>query len=439
MPDTTASRSGEGDSVIDEENLIDSAAWKISNIIFYYEEDMIEGQEAASASRRHNLVAQWYKWCDLEYPGTGLHDWDNTATAAGEDVDIRLLTRGCPIAGYAILLFHEACYAVDRAFCSTDMEALAKVTAWHMPQEIRACKYLMSQDMILWWTSELADLENEVMDPFSRQVPLSNRIEELQKCLARLEAVMELGEGIGTNIWTTMGEQFSKTPDGLGNAIDDRVERLETSVVKLLQQRKQDDVASKTSLPTNYKLLESNVAVALDVAPSIPVDPPLRLTLPTPGLQHLPILPSLFALAMSHFETSRARCNSWRNGKRHNTLFCGRKCILPGLVGQIRQLAVWKYISIHKLLSILSTYLVAATTIRTGPVGLRYKSWFWLWLSASVLITVLGLSLFTASPLVSTILLWAGAFTQVVVPPLTVTKAGAAETRNTDDVERYGD
>lgn len=49
------------------------------------------------------------------------------ASAAGEDVDMRLLVRRHPHTGHVILLFLEACYAVDKALCGTDMEALAMV------------------------------------------------------------------------------------------------------------------------------------------------------------------------------------------------------------------------------------------------------------------------------------------------------------------------
>jgi hypothetical protein len=257
MPDTTTSRVSEEDSV----RLIGSKADNLDRIRVWYGEDNIEGTEAVNAGRRHDLVAQWYEWCDLEYPGTKPYDWMEIAAAAGEAVDIRLLIRAFEIAGYSILLVLEACYAVDRALCGTDAEALAKVEAWHMPQEMRAYKYLLSRDMILWWTSELTELEKEVRDPFSSQVYLSSRIEELQKCLARLEVIMQLGEGIGVNIWTTMGENFLEPPAGLNDAIDDRVRLLKTSMEilwKALKQSKQENVASNTTLPANHKPSELN-------------------------------------------------------------------------------------------------------------------------------------------------------------------------------------
>lgn len=93
----------------------------------------------------------------------------------------------------------------------------------------------------------------------------------------------------------------------------------------------------------------------------------------------------------------------------------------------------------QSILSILSIYLLIATTIQTQSVCLYYRSWFWLWLCASVLFSVLGLSLYYPIPMASTILLWAAAFAQVVIPLLLVIKTGAVEAKNWDDVERHRD
>jgi hypothetical protein len=101
----------------------------------------------------------------------------------------------------------------------------------------------------------------------------------------------------------------------------------------------------------------------------------------------------------------------------------------PNLIGNISQ----------SILSILSSYLVVATTVHSGSVGLRYKFWFWLWLCASLLFSVLGLSLYTTHPLASAVLLWAAAFAQIVVPLLLVIKSGAIERSKGDDVESHAE
>lgn len=225
---------------------------KLDGIKSWYEELDLDATDGPDAWRRHDLVYEWYEWCDNEYPGTTQsRDWEDIATAAGKDVDIRLLIRGHSIAGYSILLFLEACYAVDKALCGTDIEALAKVKMWHMPQEMRAYSYLLSTEMILWWATELAELENEIKSTFSSRVSVSWRVKDLSRCLAKFDVVMEGRGGIGTNIWTTMEETVTGIgpPVGVDDAIYDRVERLRSSVKilrKILERSEQGDVALNT-------------------------------------------------------------------------------------------------------------------------------------------------------------------------------------------------
>ena len=258
-PNTNTIRSGEKESVPDDDQLIGSKTYSMDGIKFVYGEGMLEGMEAIDAYRRHDLVAQWYEWCDLKYPGTMVLDWPDMASAAGEDVDIRLLIRGYPVAGYAILLFLEACYAVDKALCGTDLEALAEVKVWHMPKEMKAYKYLLSEEMKLWWATELGELENEIKSSFSNRVSLSWRITDLTKCLAKLEDVMECGEGIGTNIWTTMGEENgSGPPAGVDDAIYERVGKLKTSVEILCKalERSEQDLSSAVLPSASHRKVE---------------------------------------------------------------------------------------------------------------------------------------------------------------------------------------
>ena len=250
MPDTNTLRSDEDDSVPDRANSIGSKTSEIYGIEFWYDEDLESIEDVGGAWRRPEVVTQWDEWCDLKYPGTKGFDWENIASAAGEDVDIRLLIKGYPIAGYAIMLFLEACYAVDKALCGTDMEAFAKVKEWHVPQEMKAYKYLLSEEMRQWWAAELGELESEIKSPFSSRVSLSWRIADLSRCVSKLEAVMDCKEGIGTNIWTTMGENNGSAPPvGLHEAIYGRVSNLKTSVEilrKSLERSEQGDSKSDT-------------------------------------------------------------------------------------------------------------------------------------------------------------------------------------------------
>lgn len=261
VPITNTLRPDEEYSVPDGDELIGSKTFELNGISSWYNLGLGGSMEGADDTRRYELVAQWYKWCDHKYPATKLRDWPGIASAAGKDVDIRLLTRGYPIAGFAVLIFLEACYDVDKVLCGTDLEALAHVKVWHMPHEMKAYKYLLSHEMKLWWERELAELENEINSPFPKRVYLSLRIRDLQKCLITLEHVMDCGEGMGTNIWTTMEEEFSDPPAGLSDAIYDRVEILKISIEilrKALERSEQRDVAPDIFPSANHRSVELN-------------------------------------------------------------------------------------------------------------------------------------------------------------------------------------
>ncbi|CZR54705.1 uncharacterized protein PAC_04589 [Phialocephala subalpina] len=482
--------------VSDEEAFVPAVdKWEddIDTIRSYYNEEMLEGMDAADASRRHDLVVQWYEWCDRKYPGTSeLKDWENMASAAGEDIDIRLLMRANPHAGYAIMLFLEACYAVDKALCGTDMEALAMVKMWHMPQEMRAYKYLLSEEMMQWWARELAELENEIKSPVSNRVSLSWRVRDLSRCLARLEAVLDCGEGIGTSIWTTMEEISCRTPPaGLDDGIYNRAEQLIFSVKILSKILERDEgavvseiapLASHSSIDSGgirrripraaspstneHDLLagqtpnvdEENITPASDVASSARVDSLLGATPSTPDLYDVS---SLFWLALKRVETFVIRYKA----KRFLAWFIHKETVFVLFVLSVAMSAYFMAWSAklansqpttpgdhspfadssflgnlsQAILSNLSIYLIIVATAHEKSGGLHYQSWLWLLLALSFISSVLGLSLYSAVPSVSIIFLWIAAFSQVVIPVLLITMAGKSETEKEDDVESHRD
>lgn len=254
MPNTTTISANE------EETCQDHINW-ILNV--YYDEGMPEGLDAGDIYKKHDLVSEWIKWCSRKYPGTSSsQDWADKVLEAGEHVDIRVLIRGQPIAGYAILQFLEVCCAVDKALCGTDAEAFAAVKLWHMPEEMSAYKYLLSSDMRQWWTKELVELNNEIESPSPNLVSLSWKIMDLSRCLARFDVVLDSGgTGIATQIWTTMEEDnMSAPPAGTEEAIFERVQGLRDSLDilrKALKRRKQEDTALDVPPTSGHRYAES--------------------------------------------------------------------------------------------------------------------------------------------------------------------------------------
>ncbi|PMD41736.1 hypothetical protein L207DRAFT_633063 [Hyaloscypha variabilis F] len=492
MLDTNTLCSDKDDSVPDRAN---STASNPSEIQFledyYFDEDLESIEDLGGVWRRHEVVTQWDEWCNLKYPGTKENYWKEIASAAGEDVDIRLLIKGHPVPGYAIMLFLEACYAVDKVLCGMDMEAFAKVKEWHVPQEMKAYKYLLSDEMKKWWAARLAELESEIKSPFSSRVSLSWRIADLSRCVATLEVVMDLKQGIGTNIWTAMGEtNGSIPPGGLHEAIYGRVSNLTTSVEilrKSLERIEQRDSESNPfaghksvelgglrkripraiSPPINEHGIEADQTSTVNEGSATPtsgvtsptrIDSPPGAKLPTTGLYYLQ---SIFRLAMSHFQISMKQYKD--NGllawfvHKETAIFVSISFVImssffmawsfflakqqpktsyeqslisdPIFLGNLSQ----------SILSNLSIYLIIATTIHNPPEGVRYRSWFWVWLFVSSLSSVLGLCLYSSMPLASIVFLWTAAFAQVAIPVLLVLKTGSSEAGSKDDVERYGD
>ncbi|KAL2068515.1 hypothetical protein VTL71DRAFT_14852 [Oculimacula yallundae] len=464
---------------------------EIQSIIRCFEE-MPDGVDDSEATRRHGLVVQWYDWCDLKYPGTvTLQDWEDMAAADGEDVDIRLLIRAHLISGYAILLFLEACYAVDRALCGTDVEAVAMVKMWHMPHDMRAYKYILSEERVQWWVRELAEIENEIKSPKSNRISLFWRVTDLRRCLAKLEAAVHCGDNIKTYIWTWMSQACGRAPpSGLEDGIDIRVEQLFFSVKCLsrtLQQRDQGAFTQQVvpspsqssvesggirqrllraaspstgdhELPAGriFNVDEESIRQPSGVTSSGLVVSPLGATLSTPNPN---TLLSLFKLAKNRVTrfVSKYKTNGlleWFIHKETVLVICILSVAMsayfmawsaklanpqpasPDDHGPFADSSFLGNLS-RAILSNLSIYLITVATAHGKSGCLHYQSWLWVLLALSFVSSILGLSLYSAIPSAVTIFLWVAAFVQVVVILLLMTMAGIPEKEN--DVESHRD
>lgn len=161
-----------------------------------------------------------------------------------------------PIPAYSILLFLEACYEVDKAICGLDTLALASIKQWHLPQEMTAYKYLLSDEMVLWWKSELCELEKEIHFRVSNRVSVSLRVRGITNALAKLDRVMDCGNGpgdtIGTRIWTYSAEQCFELPSGLSVSIFGRKELLEDTVKVLRKALKRSQLREDHAMPVEH-------------------------------------------------------------------------------------------------------------------------------------------------------------------------------------------
>jgi hypothetical protein len=201
-----------------------------------YSEREDNGVKQTSVWERYDQINEWREWYIGKYPYTTP---ESLVEKHGKNVDIRVLFMAYQIPAYSILLFLEACYEVDKAICGLDTIALASIKRWHLPQDMTAYKYLLSDEMVLWWKSELCELNNEIHSRASNRVSVSLRVRGISNALAKLDSVIDGGDGIGntigTRIWTYSGEQDFELPSGLFEGIYGRQELLEDSL-KILRE-----------------------------------------------------------------------------------------------------------------------------------------------------------------------------------------------------------
>jgi hypothetical protein len=87
----------------------------------------------------------WREWYIENYPNT---DPAREVEEDGDDVDLRVMMMAYPTPAYAILCFLESCIEIDKALCGLDTVALATVKQWHPPLEMKAYKYILSDELL---------------------------------------------------------------------------------------------------------------------------------------------------------------------------------------------------------------------------------------------------------------------------------------------------
>jgi hypothetical protein len=225
-PSLAESASGEYDA---ESELNLTEMLRYIGDVYWERED--NDMEQSSVWERYDQINEWREWYIRKYPHTTP---ESLVKEHGKNVDIRVLFMAHQIPAYSILLFLEACYEVDKAICGPDTVALASIKRWHMPQDMTAYQYLLSDEMVLWWKSELCELNNEIYSRVSNQVSVSLRVRGIFNALAKLDRVVDrggdLGGTIGTRIWTHGGEAGVELPSRLAEAIYGRQELLVDSL-----------------------------------------------------------------------------------------------------------------------------------------------------------------------------------------------------------------
>ncbi|KAN0105977.1 hypothetical protein V8E51_008853 [Hyaloscypha variabilis] len=198
----------------------------------YYPERENDDMQQTSVYERYDQFKEWRDWYIEKYPHTPPK---SLVQKDGKDVDIRVLFMAYPTLTYSILLVLEACFEVDKAICGLDTVAFSTVKQWHMPEDMTAYNYLLSDELVLWWKRELCELNNEIDSGTSNGVSVYLRFRGICNAFAKLDHVIDCGRGpgdtIGTRIWTYASESaYDDLPSGLWESIWDRKVLLEDSI-----------------------------------------------------------------------------------------------------------------------------------------------------------------------------------------------------------------
>jgi hypothetical protein len=196
-PDThsradSSSTNYNAESELDLEDMLD---W-IAQVYLEREDD---NMEKTNFYARYNQFKEWRNWYIGKYSHTPP---ESLVRKDGKDVDIRVLFMAYPTLTYSILLCLEACFEMDKAVCGLDTIAFASVKQWHMPEDMTAYNYLLSDELVLWWQRELCELNKEIDSKISNAVSVSLRVRGLRNALAKLARVIDCGEGIDHTIGT---------------------------------------------------------------------------------------------------------------------------------------------------------------------------------------------------------------------------------------------
>jgi hypothetical protein len=197
-----------------------------------YPEREDDDMEETSVYERYDQFKEWRDWYIQKYSHTPP---ESLVQKDGKDVDIRVLFMAYPTLTYSILLVLEACFEVDKAICGLDTVAFSTVKQWHMPEDMTAYNYLLSDELVLWWKRELCELNNEIDSRTSNGVSVYLRFRGICNAFAKLDNVIDCGTGldntIGTRIWTYASEvAYDDLPSRLWESIRGRKILLEDSI-----------------------------------------------------------------------------------------------------------------------------------------------------------------------------------------------------------------
>lgn len=184
-------------------------------------------------------------------------DPEDLVASQGKDVDLRVLFMALPTPAYSILLFLELCYEVDKTLCGSDTAALSWIKKWHIPHEMGAFKYLVSEELYLWWKTELCELSNEIRNPASNHVSIPFRVRELGGIVTKVDELVDCGRdtndfdihNLTARIWGSWLTDPNEPPEGLFKGVFGRWRLLKDSFGVFTEELNQWEQREDSAVP----------------------------------------------------------------------------------------------------------------------------------------------------------------------------------------------
>lgn len=200
-----------------------------------YPEGACIGTSEYDALLQVQQLEEWHQWYIIHYPHTNPQD---LVDLYGKDIDIRILFLAEPEPTYSLMLCVQAFHEIDKVFCNNRSELPRSISKWHMPRNMTAYGYLLSDEVMAWWRRELIKLNAELLAGSPSRILTQLRLCKIRNILLQVEEILEKacpqrwtgGPRVANKPWGQSRNGNFVLPDGVLRSIYERQQLLAMSL-----------------------------------------------------------------------------------------------------------------------------------------------------------------------------------------------------------------
>lgn len=206
-----------------------------------------EARQWAASRQLEDRVRDWCLWFAQNHPPEA--DPCELAQKAYWETDFRIFFLAYPVPGAAILRLVDAYYEVDKAICWTSKAALNVVEKWRAMDPF---KYLLSEDLMSWWETDLCQLHDDVEQDKSSRLANLIRVQKIE-AVASLSSEVLQPDDFDAFFYQPMLDENWPDPFTLDRKIAGRENLLSTSLkaLKVAVKRQEERLQQNGALPRN--------------------------------------------------------------------------------------------------------------------------------------------------------------------------------------------